>query len=74
MDFMRYCEDILEPTLDMVVEMCLKGYMKKEHAMALMHQMTNVNDCLVNEDSSSFHDIINSVINDFTKELGGIRV
>ena len=73
MDFMRYCEDIVEPTLEMLVDMCERGYINNEHAIALMHQVTNIDDCLVGEDCNTVHDIIDCTINNFTKRLGGVK-
>ena len=71
MDFMRYCEDIIEPTSEMIVDMVVKGYMKREHAIALMYQMTNIDDCLVNENYNTVHDVIDCIIEKFTEKLGG---
>ena len=74
MDFMRFTEDIVEPTSDMLIEMYMKGYIKREHAIALMHQITNIENCMVDEIFGEVHEVINGVIENFTNELGGMIV
>ena len=70
MDFSVYCEDILTPFLEMIIDLHYKGDVDYENALRLGCAMCDIEQCLYERELINVQiDIVETILYDFELKL-----